>query len=90
MKLIELIGLIAGIVMPFWNIPLIARIIKRKSSDDISLFWVVGVWICVIAMLPSAILSKELILKYFGIVNALFFTAVFVVVLKYHSPPKSN
>lgn len=89
MKTIELIGLIGGVVMPFCNIPLILRIIKRKSSDDISLVWVTGVWICVIAMLPSAIVSKDLVLKLFGIVNSIFFSGVFIAVLKYHSPKKS-
>ena len=41
-------GVASGILMPFFNIPLIVRIIRRGSSDDISLVWAARVWICVI------------------------------------------
>jgi aspartate carbamoyltransferase regulatory subunit len=30
---VDKIALITGIILPFWNIPLVARIIKRKSSE---------------------------------------------------------
>jgi uncharacterized protein with PQ loop repeat len=80
----EMLGLAAAVAMPFFNIPFILRIVKRKSADDVSLPWVVGVWICIIAMLPSAIVSKDLVLKSFGLVNSVLFTGVFLVVLKYH------
>ena len=42
-KMIETLGVIAGIALPLFNIPLILKIIKRKSSQDISLTWVIGV-----------------------------------------------
>lgn len=85
LTLIQNIGLVAAAAMPFWNIPLIVRIWKRKSSEDISLFWVCGVWICVIGMLPSAIVSEDQVLKIFGIVNAILFSGVFAVVLKFRN-----
>lgn len=96
METVKLVGQIAAVVLPFWNIPLILRIYKRKSADDISLAWLVGVWVCVIAMLPSAIVSEDRAFKLLGIVNAFFFTCVFITVLKYHpicrfgksNPPK--
>ena len=44
--MIEKIGLVAAIILPFWNIPMIVRIGRRKSSNDVSLWWVFGVWIC--------------------------------------------
>ena len=79
----EVLGLIGAITMPIWNIPLITRIVKRKSSADISIAWVSGVWICVIAMLPSSLVSEDNVLKLFGIANAISFTFVFITVLKY-------
>ena len=40
--MIRKIGLVAAIIMPLWNIPLIMKIVKRKSSKDISLYWALG------------------------------------------------
>ena len=82
--MIHTIGLISAILMPFFNIPLILRIIKRRSSTDISLIWVIGVWVCVMGVLPSSLFSEDMVLRAFGIVNAIFFTAVFLVVLWFH------
>ena len=76
----------AAIIMPLWNIPLISRILKRKSSEDISLFWVIGVWICIVAMLPSAIVSSDSILKTFGIANSVLFSGVLFTVIKFRNP----
>ena len=42
--MIQTIALIASIVLPLWNIPLILKIIRRKSSRDVSMSWAVGVW----------------------------------------------
>ncbi|MBI1979811.1 MAG: hypothetical protein HYS58_03505 [Elusimicrobia bacterium] len=83
MTFVEIVGLIGAVAMPFWNIPLILRIWKRKSSEDISAVWVTGIWICVLLMLPSSIYSQDPVLKTFGIVNAISFTFVFFTVLKY-------
>jgi len=79
----EKIALIASIVLPLWNIPLIVRIIKRKSSRDISMYWVVGVWTCFVLMAPDGFVSEDLVWRTFNIVNFIFFTIVFVVVLAY-------
>lgn len=84
MDLIQKIGAIAGFIMPFFNIPLILRIIKRKSSDDISLGWVMGVWICILLMTPAALTSQDIAFRAYGITNVIFFTAVTFVTLKYH------
>lgn len=90
MTIIQLLGLIGAVVMPFWNIPLVIKIVKRKSANDISLLWVSGVWVCVVLMLPSALVSLDPVLKIFGIINAISFTAVFFTVLKYHKPKGSE
>jgi len=74
--MIQKIALIAAIILPLWNIPLIARIIKRRSSKDISLYWVIGVWVCFVLMLPSGIKSSDIVWKVFNIVNFFFFSLV--------------
>ena len=88
MRIIQVIGMLSGIIMPLFNIPLILRIIRRRSSADISLLWVIGVWSCVIAMLPSSLRSPDPVLAVFGIINSLFFSAVFFTVLYFHSGVK--
>lgn len=79
----EQIGTVAGILMPVFNIPLIVRIIRRKTSEDISLGWAFGVWICMLLMLPASMKCTDLQLKGYVISNAIFFTGVVAVVLMY-------
>ncbi|MDD5006230.1 MAG: hypothetical protein PHS93_07035 [Candidatus Omnitrophica bacterium] len=81
--MIKIIGLIAAVIMPFWNIPLIVRIAKRKSSKDISLFWAFGVFVCLILMFPSALASKDIVFKTYSIVNIIFFSLVVIQTLRY-------
>jgi hypothetical protein len=83
MNIFEIMGLICAVGMPFWNIPLIARIVKRGSSDDISLSWALGVWGCILFMAPSGFQSKDIVWKSFNIVNLVMFSAVVFFVLKY-------
>ncbi len=80
----ETLGLVAATVMPFWNIPLIMRIWKRKSSDDISVPWVIGVWLSILALLPSSLVSPDLAMRIFGSVNAVLFSGVVIVTIKFH------
>ena len=77
------IALIAAIILPLWNIPLIVRVIKRKSSKDISVYWALGVWTCFVFMAPEAIRTDDIVWKTFNIVNLIFFSAVLVTVLVY-------
>ncbi len=81
----QTLGFLGAALMPLCNIPLIARIIKRKSANDISLGWVLGVEICVLAMLPSSLGSADPVLKIYGISNSIFFSIVTGVVCYYHS-----
>lgn len=81
MDMIQNIGLVAAIVLPLWNIPLIVRIIRRKSSEDISIFWALGVWICFVLMAPSGFVSKDLVWKTFNVVNFILFSCVLITVL---------
>lgn len=81
--MIEKIGLIAAIILPLWNLPLIVRIAKRKSSQDISIYWAVGVWVCFALMAPSGFMSEDLVWKVFNIVNLVFFSVVVIFVLIY-------
>ena len=84
MKLLMQISAIAGAILPLFNIPLIIRIVKRKSADDISLVWVFGVWFCIILMSPAAFLSNDFAFRVFGYANIVFFTGVVFVTVKYH------
>ena len=81
--MIQTIGLIAAVIMPLWNIPLIIRIGRRKSSSDISLPWALGVLACILLMLPSALASTDAIFRVFGVLNAVLFSAVVIQVLRY-------
>ncbi len=76
-------GIAASIIMPLFNIPLIYKIWKRKSSSDISLVWALGIWGSVILMLPASVISSDPVLKIFGITNLVLFSGVVVSVLKY-------
>ena len=82
------IALIAAVVLPFWNIPLIFRIIKRKSSQDISLYWVFGVWICLVLMFPAGITSSDIVWKTFNIANLILFSAVTLTAFIYRKQKK--
>ena len=84
---LETLALVASVVMPLWNIPLIVKIVQRRSSSDMSLFWAWGVWICMLLMLPWAVVTGELVLKVFSWVNFILFSGVVVVVVKYRKGP---
>ncbi|MBI4125116.1 MAG: hypothetical protein HY466_04220 [Deltaproteobacteria bacterium] len=77
------LGVAAGFVLPFFNIPFIFKIRKNKSSKDISLVWAVGIFICVVLMLPQAWLSQDLSFKIFGIVNFILYSAAFYHIIYY-------
>ncbi|MBF0532883.1 MAG: hypothetical protein HQL23_07300 [Candidatus Omnitrophica bacterium] len=81
--LISILGLIAAVVMPLFNIPLIMRVIQRRSSSDISMWWAAGVWGCIILMTPAGLRSNDMVWRVFNIMNVIFFTMVFVVTMKY-------
>lgn len=81
--MIQMIGLVAGVILPLWNIPLIIRIQRRKSSQDISLPWALGVFVCLLLMFPSALMSSDVVFKTFSIANIVLFTAVVVQVVRY-------
>ena len=83
MRVVQIIGIIAAVILPLWNIPLIVRIEKRKSSKDLSTWWVVGVWVCLVLMFPSALVSTDIVFKIFSIVNIILFTLVAIQVLRY-------
>lgn len=83
MTFIEQMGLAASIAMPLWNIPLIVKIIKRRSSKDISLSWVLGVWGCALLMAPAGFTSQDIVWRTFNIVNLILFTGVVIAVLRF-------
>ena len=80
---IAVLGFLSAVILPLWNIPLIVRIIKRKSSSDISLWWTLGVWICLLLLAPSGLRSPDPIWRIFNILNLILFTGVIAVVFIY-------
>jgi len=84
MGIVEKISLFASIAMPLFNIPLIVKIVKRKSSADISKSWAMGVWGCAILMAPSGFTSTDIVWRCFNIVNLVLFTGVVIAIWRYH------
>lgn len=82
--MIRTLGLIAAVVLPFWNIPLILRIARRRSSGDLSRWWAAGVLACILLMLPAALASPDAIFKVFSVLNAAFFSVVVIQIFRYH------
>ena len=83
MRPLELLALVASVVMPLWNIPLIVKIVGRKSSSDLSLYWLWGVWTCMLLMVPWAFFTADKVLRVFSLINFVLFSGVAVVVMKY-------
>ena len=79
----ETLGMIAAVVLPLWNIPLMVQIRRRRSSKDVSLWWAIGVWVCLVAMLPSGLASPDRVFRLFTIVNLVLFSGVVVSVVRY-------
>jgi len=80
---IEKMALFAAVTLPLWNIPLIIRIVRRKSSEDISLYWTLGVWGCLVLMTPRAVVSPDPVFRIYNIVNVVIFSVVVAIVLVY-------
>jgi uncharacterized membrane protein YhaH (DUF805 family) len=80
---VKIIALIAAVVLPLWNIPLILKIHKRRSSQDISRSWALGVWVCLLLMFPAAIQSEDIVFKVYSYTNIVLFTMVVVWVFKF-------
>lgn len=83
--IIELMAIVGGIVLPLFNVPLIARIARRKSSADMSLTWAVGVWVCIILMTPQALRSSDFSYRIYGAINIIFFTVTMFFIIKYRA-----
>ena len=81
--MIKFLGLVAALILPLWNIPLILKISERKSSKDFSLLWTFGVWTTLLVMLPSALVSSDFVFKVFNIANLVIFSAVVIQVLRH-------
>ena len=88
LKWIDQLGLVTAIILPMWNIPLIVRIIQRKSSEDISMWWAMGVWVCMMLMFPSGLRSHDMVWRTYNIINFFLFSGVVVVTLRYRKGRK--
>ena len=83
LTLIDKVAFIGAVALPLFNIPLIMRMVERKSSQDISLCWVFGVWTCILLMAPSSVRSEDVVWRFFNYMNIIMFTAVVVFTMKY-------
>lgn len=81
------VGSISAFLMPFFNIPLILKLLQRKRSDDISLTWAGGVWICIILMTPKALTSADIAFRLYGYSNVVFFSIVTFLIFYYRWKP---
>jgi uncharacterized protein with PQ loop repeat len=84
---VKTIGLWAATILPLWDIPLIVRIVRRKSSQDISLIYAVGIWVTAVMMAPSAFVSGDKLAIGFNTMNVIMLTAVMIVTIKYRKGP---
>lgn len=82
-ELAQAVGMVSAVVLPFWNIPLIWRVQKRRSADDLSPAWALGVWVCLVGMLPSGLASSDAVFKTFTVVNLGLFSVVVFQVLRF-------
>jgi hypothetical protein len=82
-ELAQVVGMVAAVALPFWNIPLIWRIQKRRSADDLSPAWALGVWVCLIGMLPSGLASSDTVFKTFTVVNLGLFSCVVIQMFRF-------
>ncbi|MBI3307382.1 MAG: hypothetical protein HYZ84_06240 [Candidatus Omnitrophica bacterium] len=86
--MIQEIAMIGSIALPLWNIPLIINMVKRKSSRDVSLMWAVGVWTCLLLMVPSGLSSSDIVWKVFCIFNFSMFSLVVITVFYFRKERK--
>lgn len=70
------VGMLASIALPLFNIPLMKRLYERKSSADLSMTWVLGVFICLVLMVPAGLSSSDIVFKVFSVLNVLCFGGV--------------
>lgn len=81
--MIRWLGFAAAIILPFWNIPLIVKIQRRKSSRDISMAWALGVFTCLLGMFPTGIQSPDPVFRVFTVINITLFSVVVFYVVRY-------
>ena len=79
----KMIGFWAAVILPLWDIPLMVRVVRRKSSEDISMVWAVGLWATSVLMAPSAFIAGDVVAMGFNMVNVIMLTGVVIVVIKY-------
>jgi uncharacterized protein with PQ loop repeat len=88
MDFMDKVALVAAIILPLFNIPLILKVIKRRSSEDLSVVWAIGVWICIILMAPSGLRSRDVVWRTFNFMNIALFSIVTFVTVKYRGRKK--
>ena len=80
---VEKVGMASAIALPFFNIPLIVSLWKKKRSEDFDLTWTIGVWVCIVLMTPQALMSSDATFRVYGVVNIFFFSIVAFLIVWY-------
>ena len=88
LSFIDQVGMLASIALPLFNIPLMLRLMQRKSSEDLSMTWVLGIFFCLLFMLPSGLKSSDSVFKLFSILNLLMFSGVAYLAIYYRIKKK--
>ncbi len=88
MNFVEILGLVSSVALPFFNLPLMRRLYKRKSSEDLSLVWLFGIFFSLVGMLPLGLQSTDKIFRLFSILNLAFFSGVVYLTLYYRMKKK--
>ncbi len=81
--MLETTALITSIILPFFNIPLIYRISKRRSAEDVSAIWSIGVFVCFIIIEPYALLSGDIVFAVFNSLNIAFFIIINILIFRF-------
>lgn len=82
-RVVQWLGAATAVILPLWNIPLIVRISRRRSSKDVSPSWALGVWVCLLLMLPAGLRSSDPVFRLFTVANVILFTGVVAQVLRF-------
>ena len=82
-RIIRILGWTAGLVLPLSNIAFILKLRRRRSSQDVSLSAIGLVWLCLMLMLPAALISPDPIFTWSTIINAGLVTVLVIHVIRY-------
>lgn len=84
------LGYICSMIVPVFHIPLIMKLVRKKSSQEWSLLSVIGFWIATLGIQPWALMTDDRALTILNTLSLMFISVELVLVIKYRRnvPPK--